>query len=78
MKWDSFQRLLRNLGFEIHEDSKSSSRKFVHPKHPSHPIFVHLPHGGSNSDTIGKDALGNICQRLTEVFGWQKDSFQPS
>lgn len=78
MKWRDFEGLLTQLGFVMYDESKSSSRKFVHPAKPSHPICVHWKHGGANPDTIGPDAIGDVCARLTDIFGWTLASFQPS
>lgn len=72
MKWDTFVKLMREMGFEYDPSTAGSSVRFDPPNSKDHPISIHKPHPDS---TLTPIMLIKIGKRLKRRYGWNEEDF---
>ena len=72
MKWDTFVRLMREMGFEHNPNTSGSAARFEPPNSKDHPISIHKPHPDS---TLTPIMLIKIAKRLKKYYNWNEDDF---
>jgi hypothetical protein len=72
MKWDTFVKLMREMGFEYDPSTAGSSVRFDPPNSKDHPISIHKPHPDS---TLTPIMLIKIGKRLKRYYGWNEEDF---
>ncbi|RXW24981.1 hypothetical protein EST38_g912 [Candolleomyces aberdarensis] len=72
MKWDTFVKLMREMGFQYDPSTAGSSVRFDPPDPRDSPITIHKPHPDS---TLGPIKLVQIGKRLKRYYGWNEEDF---
>jgi len=72
MKWDTFVKLMKEMGFEYDPSTAGSSVRFDPPSPTDHPFMVHRPHPDS---TLTPKMLRIIGARLKRRYGWDEEDF---
>lgn len=72
MKWDTFVKLMREMGFQYDPSTAGSSVRFDPPNPKDRSITVHKPHPDS---TLTPIMLIKIGKRLKRRYGWNEEDF---
>ncbi|TEB18073.1 hypothetical protein FA13DRAFT_1649820, partial [Coprinellus micaceus] len=70
MKWETFVRLMREMGFEHDPNTSGSTARFEPPNTRDHPISIHKPHPDS---TLTPIMLIKIGKRSNRYYGWNEE-----
>ncbi|TFK23947.1 hypothetical protein FA15DRAFT_620109 [Coprinopsis marcescibilis] len=72
MKWETFLKLMREMGFEYDPGTAGSSVRFTPPDSRDKPISIHKPHPDKHITPIN---LRRIGKRLKRYYGWNEEDF---
>ncbi|KAG2015712.1 hypothetical protein CC2G_008956 [Coprinopsis cinerea AmutBmut pab1-1] len=72
MKWETFLKLMREMGFEYDPSTAGSSVRFDPPDKRDRSITIHKPHP---DPTLNPIMLRNIGKRLKRYYGWNEEDF---
>ncbi|KAF6763057.1 hypothetical protein DFP72DRAFT_1030216 [Ephemerocybe angulata] len=72
MKWETFLKLMREMGFEYDPSTAGSSVRFDPPNPKDSSITIHKPHPDS---TLAPIQLIKIGKRLKRYYGWNEEDF---
>ncbi|KAF9263366.1 hypothetical protein L218DRAFT_959393 [Marasmius fiardii PR-910] len=67
MKWETFVKVMEQVGFEVNPSTAGSSVRFTPKNRRDHPISFHKPHPDS---TIPPKMLKQFSKRLRDHYGW--------
>ena len=72
MKWETFLKLMREMGFEYDPSTAGSSVRFDPPNPKDKSITIHKPHP---DPTLTPIMLRQIGKRLKRYYGWDEEDF---
>ncbi|KAF9010573.1 hypothetical protein BDQ17DRAFT_1346459 [Cyathus striatus] len=72
VKWESFLRLMRELGFRYDPSTAGSSVRFDPPSTGDKPITFHKPHP---DPTLQPHMVRAFAKKLTARYGWIEEDF---
>lgn len=72
LKWDSFLKVMREMGFSYDPSTAGSSVRFDPPNKRDKSITFHKPHP---DPTLHQYKLREFGKRLKEYYGWSEEDF---
>ncbi|KAJ2925087.1 hypothetical protein H1R20_g11985, partial [Candolleomyces eurysporus] len=72
MKWDTFVKLMLEMGFQYDPSTSGSSVRFDPPDPRDPPFIIHKPHPDS---TLSPIKLAEIRKKLKHQYGWNEEDF---
>ncbi|ESK96615.1 hypothetical protein Moror_6835 [Moniliophthora roreri MCA 2997] len=73
MKWDTFVKVMEDVGFDVDPSTAGSSVKFTPRNSKDNPISFHKPHPDS---TITPVMLKQFSKRLRDHYGWSPEDLE--
>jgi len=67
MKWESFLKIMREMGFEYDPSTAGSSVRFDPPNKNDKPITFHKPHP---DPTLEPGMVKTFAKKLRKQYGW--------
>ncbi|KAG7098800.1 hypothetical protein E1B28_000705 [Marasmius oreades] len=73
MKWETFVKVMEQVGFEVNPSTAGSSVRFTPRNGKDNPISFHKPHPDS---TIPPKLLKQYSKRLRDHYGWVPEDLE--